>query len=51
MVRRENEGSHHVIASDALLAMTGWVTLLPSHPRAKRVAGWGRGWGVLQRTH
>jgi hypothetical protein len=25
--------------------------LLPSRPRAKRVAGRGRGWGVLQRTH
>src|ERR1700683_5150762 len=25
--------------------------LLPSHPRAKRVAGRGGGWGVLQRTH
>jgi hypothetical protein len=26
------------------------VCLLPSHPRAKRAAGRGRGWRVLQRT-
>src|SRR5277367_5424331 len=28
----------------------GASVLLPSHPRAKRVAGRGRGWGVLERT-